>query len=95
MNTDQIFEEMCRRDLTSSLRHFSSQWLGKSQNFATINRGRDLPADVLVRLRKQLIAAGHHDLAARVLMTLLAEVPRARDTIFQRGPDSRHHQHRC
>jgi hypothetical protein len=78
MKTDELYKEMLARNLTNSLRSFSCDWLGKAQNFATLHRSRPLPAEILVHVRKRLIEEGHHDLAAKVLLTLLGEHPSKR-----------------
>lgn len=73
--TEDIYDEMVERNLTASMRQWSEEWLGRSHNFASINRTHPLPAGCMVELRKRLIAEGHHDLAAKILLALLGELP--------------------
>lgn len=75
MIVGEIYNEMFERDLTDSMRSWSEQWAGRSHNFATTCWTKPLPAETAIHLRKRLIAEGHPDLAARVLLALLDEVP--------------------
>ena len=73
MNTGDIFLEMHARGLTESMRSFSEAWLARSHNFTSINWDNPLPADTLIHLRAGLLAEGHPDLAAKMLLVLLRE----------------------
>lgn len=75
MDTSIIYEEMRARDLTTSRRAWSEHWLGRSHNFASIHWSHPLPPDALLHLRARLLAEGHHDLAAKLLLVLLGEYP--------------------
>ena len=71
MRAYEVFEEMRNRNLTESLRSWSSDWLGHAQNFATTHRSEPLPPATALRLRRRLILAGHHDLAASILLGMI------------------------
>ena len=73
MRAYEIYTEMLDRNLTQSLRSWSSVWLGHAPNFATMHQSKPLPAATALRLRRRLVEAGHHDLAARVLLAILGE----------------------
>lgn len=75
MNTSHIYEEMHSRNLTASKRSWSEHWLGRAHNFASIHWKHPMPAETLLHLRERLIQAGHHDLAAKLLLVLLGEFP--------------------
>ena len=78
MRAYEVFEEMRNRNLTESLRSWSSDWLGHAQNFGTTHRSEPLPPATAIRLRRRLIEANHHDLAASILLGMieLEEPPR-------------------
>ena len=78
MHTCKIYEEMRTRNLTTSMRLWSEDWLGRAHNFATTHWTRPLPAETLLHLRKRLLEEGHPDLAAKLLLVLLGEMPPAR-----------------
>ncbi len=71
MNTSDIFTEMFERQLTESMRSWSQDWAGRSHNFATTHWERPLPVETAIHLRKRLLAEGHPDLAAKVLLAML------------------------
>ena len=77
MRAYEVFEAMKDRNLTTSLRSWSKDWLGRAQNFATVNRSDPLPPETSIVLRRRLVDSGHHDLAAMVLLSMLEdfEVP--------------------
>ena len=77
MRAYEVFEAMRDRNLTTSLRSWSKEWLGHSQNFATVNQADPLPPETSIVLRRRLVDSGHHDLAAMVLLSMLDdfEVP--------------------
>ena len=77
MIVGDIYNEMFERDLTESMRSWSEQWAGRSHNFATTCWVKPLPAETAIHLRKRLLAEGHPDLAAKVLLALLDEAPHA------------------
>lgn len=83
--TEDIYNEMAARNLTVSMRQWSEEWLGRSHNFASINRAQPLPAGCMVQLRKRLIDEGHHDLAAKVLLALLGELPASKRSSGRRA----------
>ena len=78
MNAYEIFEEMQYRNLTTSMRSWSQEWLERAQNFGATHRSEPLPPATAIRLRRRLIEEGHHDLAAKVLLTMLGELERPR-----------------
>lgn len=78
MTTNEIYHQMRSRGLTASLRHFSAHWLGRSHNFASIRCSEPLPPEALLHLRARLIAEGHHDLGASLLLVLLGDYPARR-----------------
>ena len=78
METYAIFLEMKCRNLTSSMRSWSEEWLGRAQNFAATHQSEPLPPDTAIKLRRRLIEAGHPDLAAKVLLSMLGELPAPR-----------------
>ncbi len=69
----ELYTEMYRRDLTNSMRTWSVAWAGRSHNFATTYWEKPLPAETAIHLRRKLLAEGHPDLAAKVLLALLGE----------------------
>ena len=73
MVVGEIYNEMFERDLTDSMRSWSEQWAGRSHNFATTCWAKPIPAETAIHLRKRLLAEGHPDLAAKVLLALLDE----------------------
>ena len=75
MNIVDIYTEMFERNLTESMRSWSQDWAGRSHNFATMHWEQPLPADTAIRLRKRLLVEGHPDLAAKVLLAMLGDVP--------------------
>jgi hypothetical protein len=77
MRAYEVFEAMRDRNLTTSLRSWSKDWLGRAQNFATVNQSDPLPPETSIVLRRRLVDSGHHDLAAMVLLSMLDdfEVP--------------------
>lgn len=60
------YQELHRRKLTTSLRHFSRHWLGAAQNYACVRGERGLSPKVLKTLSRRLWREGHPILAARV-----------------------------
>lgn len=74
MNIYSIFQEMKRRHLVESMRGLSQHWLGRAQNFAATHQSEPLPPETAIRLRRHLMAAGHPDLAAMVLLSILGEL---------------------
>lgn len=85
MNVYEIFEEMQFRNLTTSMRSWSREWLNRAQNFGATHRSQPLPPEAAIRLRRRLIEEGHHDLAAKILLSMLGELERPR-----RAPRRRH-----
>jgi hypothetical protein len=75
MITGIIYNEMVDRNLTTSMRHWSEDWAGRSHNFASTHWEKPLPPETAIILRKRLIAEGHPDLAAKVLLALLGDGP--------------------
>lgn len=73
-----IYNEMFERELTGSMRSWSEQWAGRSHNFATKCWDKPIPAETAIHLRRKLLATGHPDLAAKVLLALLGEEQHAR-----------------
>ena len=71
MRAYEVFEAMRDRNLTTSLRSWSKDWLGRAQNFATVNQSDPLPPETSIVLRRRLVDSGHHDLAAMVLLSML------------------------
>jgi hypothetical protein len=78
MRAYEVFAEMRDRNLTASLRSWSQEWLDRAQNFGATHQSEPLPADTAITLRRRLIEAGHHDLAAKVLLTMLGEYEKPR-----------------
>lgn len=74
MNIYSIFHEMKRRNLVDSMRGLSQHWLGRAQNFVATHQSEPLPPDAAIRLRRQLLEAGHPDLAAIVLLAMLGDI---------------------
>lgn len=81
MITGVIYNEMLNRNLTTSMRSWSEEWAGRSHNFATTHWEKPLPPETSLRMRRKLIAEGHHDLAALLLISLLNDADRAGDEI--------------
>jgi hypothetical protein len=79
MITGIIYNEMVSRNLTTSMRAWSEEWAGRSHNFATTHWEKPLPPETALYLRKRLIEAGHPDLAAVLLLSLIGELPLWRD----------------
>jgi len=73
MRAYEVFDEMRKRKLTTSLRSWSEEWLERAHNFGTTHQSEPLPPDAAIGLRSRLIEAGHHDLAAKVLLSILGE----------------------
>jgi hypothetical protein len=73
MRAYEVFGAMRDRNLTTSLRSWSKNWLGRAQNFGVTHQSESLPPETALRLRQRLIAAGHHDLGATILLCLLDE----------------------
>ena len=73
--TGIIYNEMVARNLTASMRSWSEDWAGRSHNFASTHWARPLPPETALYLRKRLIEAGHPDLAAALLLSLIGELP--------------------
>ena len=73
MVVGQIYNEMAGRGLANSMRQWSEDWAGRSHNFASLHWEKPLPADTALLLRRRLIAEGHHDLAARLLIALIED----------------------
>jgi hypothetical protein len=69
----ELYNEMFERELTNSMRSWSEAWAGRSHNFATTCWDKPLPAETAIHLRRKLLAEGHPDLAAKVLLALLGE----------------------
>jgi hypothetical protein len=69
----ELYNEMFDRELTGSMRNFSEHWAGRSHNWASTCWERPLPAETAIYLRRRLLAEGHPDLAAKVLLALLGE----------------------
>ena len=64
---DMNFYHLLRdRGLTPSMRHFSREWLGAAENYASLRAGRFLSPRVMVHLFRALWSRGHYILAARV-----------------------------
>lgn len=73
-----LYNEVVERELTDSMRSWSEHWAGRSHNFATTCWDKPLPAETAIYLRRKLLAEGHPDLAAKVLLALLGEEQDAR-----------------
>jgi hypothetical protein len=73
MRAYEVFEAMRDRNLTTSLRSWSKECLGRAQNFGVTHQSDPLPPETALRLRHRLVAAGHHDLGATILISLLDE----------------------
>jgi hypothetical protein len=71
MEAFTIFTEMKNRKLTTSLRSWSQEWLDRAQNFGATHQFKPLPPETAILLRRRLVEAGHHDLAAMVLLAML------------------------
>lgn len=71
MITADIVMLMFERKLCESMRSWSRDWAGRSHNFATIHWERPLPVEAAIHLRRRLLAEGHPDLAAKVLLAML------------------------
>lgn len=69
----EIYSEMLERRITDSMRNWSEKWAGRSHNFATTCWGKPLPAETAIHLRRKLLAEGHPELAAKVLLAMLGE----------------------
>jgi hypothetical protein len=78
MRAYEVFAEMRDRNLTASLRSWSQEWLDRAQNFGATHQSEPLPPETAITLRCRLIEAGHHDLAAKVLLTMLGEYEKPR-----------------
>lgn len=78
MRAYEIYEEMRQRNLTTSMRSWSQQWLSRSQNYCATHGSEPLPAETAIELRRRLIAEGHPDLAAKVLLAALGELDQPR-----------------
>lgn len=66
-----IYNHFFELGLTDSRRHFSSAWLGRSENYMCLRSGREASADALVELFQTLWREGRLMLAARVAWTVL------------------------
>lgn len=73
MMIGELYTEMYQRDLADSMRAWSVEWAGRSHNFATTCWDKPLPAETAIYLRRKLLAEGHPDLAAKVLLSLLGD----------------------
>jgi hypothetical protein len=80
MRAYEVFSAMRDRNLTTSLRSWSKDWLGRAQNFGVTHQSESLPPETSIVLRHRLVESGNHDLAAMVLLAMLEdyEEPRAR-----------------
>jgi hypothetical protein len=75
MITGILYNEMAARNLTDSMRAWSETWAGRSHNFASTHWTKPLPPETILHLRRRLIEAGHPDLAAVLLLSLIGELP--------------------
>lgn len=66
-----IYRAFVVRGLTTSRRHFSSEWLGTAENYLCIRGSRGPSADVLVGLFQKVWREGRLLLAVRVGWTIL------------------------
>lgn len=73
-----IYNHFLELGLTDSRRHFSSAWLGRSENYMCLRSGREASADALVELFQTLWREGRLMLAARVAWAVLWLKPEAR-----------------
>lgn len=69
-----IYDELRRRGLTTSLRHFSTNFLGRAPNHACLRRDAGYTLDTLVNLAQALKAAGQDDLVVRVRTAILEDL---------------------
>ena len=61
-----IYHELVRKGLTSSLRDYSSYYLGRAENYACIRGDRSPSEQSLIFLFRRLWSEGHLMLAAMV-----------------------------
>ena len=62
---------LLRRGLTSSLRHYSTEWLGTASNYACLRGARGPSERALIHLFQRLWTTGRYILACRVARALL------------------------
>jgi len=72
MIVGDLYTLLYSRELFDSMRSFS-EWAGRSHNFASLCWEKPLPADTALHVRRKLLAEGHPDLAAKVLLAMLGE----------------------
>jgi hypothetical protein len=73
MTTYEIYLEMQEQGLTTSMREFSTNWLGRAQNFCVSRQSQPLPAEDSIGLRWRLFVRGHYELANMVLDAVLTD----------------------
>lgn len=73
-----IYHYFLARGLTDSLRHFSSAWLGRAENYLCLRADRGPSSDALIELFQTLWREGRLALAARVAWSVLWLRPEAR-----------------
>lgn len=66
-----LYHLLARRGLTTSLRHYSREWLGAAENYACLTRDRGPSELALIQLFRRLWRKGHPILAARVAWFIL------------------------
>lgn len=66
-----LYHHFHRRGLTTSRRHFSTQWLGAADNYLCLRGKREPSADLLVSLFQRLCRDGRFMLAIHVGWSIL------------------------
>ncbi|MDZ4371569.1 MAG: hypothetical protein U1C74_09145 [Phenylobacterium sp.] len=68
-----LYHQLSRRNLTHSLRDFSSYYLGMAENYACLRGDRPPSERALIHLFRRLWGEGHYILAVRVAWAILWE----------------------
>ena len=74
----EIYHQFERRGLTHSRRHFSREWLGSAENYASIRADRGPSAEVLIRAFQRVWREGRLGLAVRLAWIILWSPPEVR-----------------
>lgn len=72
-----FYHQLARRNLTTSLRDYSSHYLGMAPNYACLRANRDPSERALINLFRRLWEERHYILAARVARAILWGSPEA------------------
>lgn len=68
-----FYHQLARRNLTTSLRSYSSRYLGMAENYACLRGDRGPSERALINMFRRLWAERHYLLAARVAWAILWE----------------------